>query len=44
VTMEERCVSKFVSLRLQKRDPAVAKPEAPAGEERVPSIAESVAG
>jgi chromosome segregation protein len=44
VTMEERGVSKFVSLRLQKRDPAVAKPEAPAGEERVPSIAESVAG
>jgi chromosome segregation protein len=44
VTMEERGVSKFVSLRLQKRD-AAANASAPhAAEEHVPSIAESVRG
>jgi chromosome segregation protein len=41
VTMEERGVSKFVSLRLQKRDAAAAD-AAPV--ENTPSIAESVAG
>jgi chromosome segregation protein len=47
VTMEERGVSKFVSLRLQKRETEAAKDKAAAvhaGEEHVPSIAESVAG
>jgi chromosome segregation protein len=44
VTMEERGVSKFVSLRLQKRDPLAAahKSVPSAVEEHVPSIAESV--
>ena len=46
VTMEERGVSKFVSLRLQKRDADARKnagENAPhAEEEHVPSIAESV--
>lgn len=39
VTMEERGVSKFVSMRLQKREA-----NAQANEESVPSIAESVVG
>ena len=44
VTMEERGVSKFVSLRLQKREAYVASNAGsdPAVEEHVPSIAESV--
>jgi len=44
VTMEERGVSKFVSLRLQKREEAAhsKENEAHAAEEQVPSIAESV--
>jgi chromosome segregation protein len=43
VTMEERGVSKFVSLRLQKREAPVhtAIDGAPAAEEHIPSIAES---
>ena len=46
VTMEERGVSKFVSLRLQKREQNGHTPAsgAPAAEEHVPSIAESVVG
>jgi chromosome segregation protein len=46
VTMEERGVSKFVSMRLQKHDATAPGPGngAPAGEETVPSIAESVRG
>jgi chromosome segregation protein len=44
VTMEERGVSKFVSLRLQKRDTANQGLAAHATEETVPSIAESVSG
>ena len=44
VTMEERGVSKFVSLRLQKREAPVhtAIDGGPAAEEHIPSIAESV--
>ena len=42
VTMEERGISKFVSLRLQKRDKTA--PEAAHLDENVPSIAESVRG
>jgi chromosome segregation protein len=47
VTMEERGVSKFVSLRLQKREAAVQNHDAGKGaeeEHHVPSIAESVTG
>jgi chromosome segregation protein len=46
VTMEERGVSKFVSLRLQKRamPPGGGEIQAAAVEEHAPSIAESVAG
>jgi chromosome segregation protein len=42
VTMEERGVSKFVSLRLQKRDAPKTATPATDTEEHVPSIAESV--
>ena len=42
VTMEERGVSKFVSMRLQKN--SAARSPVTASEESVPSIAESVAG
>ncbi|HEY0256754.1 MAG TPA: hypothetical protein VGC39_04860, partial [Candidatus Methylacidiphilales bacterium] len=45
VTMEERGVSRFVSMRLQKRDTDPGKgPPTHATEENVPSIAESVRG
>jgi chromosome segregation protein len=46
VTMEERGVSKFVSLRLQKREAAAptSADGTPATEEHIPSIAESVGG
>jgi chromosome segregation protein len=46
VTMEERGVSKFVSLRLQKREKAAAHAGEDTGKsgEHVPSIAESVRG
>jgi chromosome segregation protein len=46
VTMEERGVSRFVSMRLQKRDGAgTNQVRSSAGtEEHVPSIAESVIG
>jgi chromosome segregation protein len=43
VTMEERGVSKFVSMRMQKREEA-AKNGTHARDERVPSIADSVSG
>ena len=42
VTMEERGVSKFVSLRMQKRAETVHGEHGHAAEEHVPSIAESV--
>jgi chromosome segregation protein len=42
VTMEERGVSKFVSMRLQKNEAHVTRGTTPASEESVPSIAESV--
>jgi chromosome segregation protein len=45
VTMEERGVSKFVSLRLQKREADARTQERPRDEsEHAPSIAESLAG
>jgi chromosome segregation protein len=44
VTMEERGVSRFVSMRLQKRDAAARSNGAHVPEENVPSIAESVTG
>jgi chromosome segregation protein len=44
VTMEERGVSKFVSMRMQKRDAAARGNGMHAAEENVPSIAESVIG
>jgi chromosome segregation protein len=46
VTMEERGISKFVSLRMQKRggDANGKGPEPHHAEEHVPSIAESVRG
>ncbi len=44
VTMEERGVSKFVSLRLQKREAASQFNGVHAAEEHAPSIAESVRG
>jgi hypothetical protein len=42
VTMEERGVSKFVSLRLQKREASASGHDVQSAEEHVPSIAESV--
>jgi chromosome segregation protein len=44
VTMEERGVSKFVSLRLQKREGGMSPGAGRSGEEHAPSIAESVTG
>jgi len=44
VTMEERGISKFVSMRLQKRDANASANGVHAGEGSVPSIAESVRG
>jgi chromosome segregation protein len=43
VTMEERGISKFVSMRLQKRDAKPGANVAHSSDETVPSIAESVA-
>ena len=42
VTMEERGVSKFVSMRLQKNEAHASRSNGAASEESVPSIAESV--
>jgi chromosome segregation protein len=42
VTMEERGISKFVSMRLQKNDAQARSAELPPREDGVPSIAESV--
>jgi len=42
--MEERGISKFVSMRLQKRDANASANGVHAGEGSVPSIAESVRG
>jgi chromosome segregation protein len=44
VTMEERGVSRFVSMRLQKRNAPTAHDNAIPADEPTPSIAESVAG
>ncbi len=44
VTMEERGVSKFVSLRLQKREVAAQGRDVHAGDEQAPSIAEAISG